>query len=262
MPYDLPRIPLPTSASSAEIATLPAAVRQQAVLSARLSLAAPVADMGELVRRVLAGELSDSEFRRDMRESLWSAGYEPPEGKEGTLLDHTSRSRLDLILTQNVRAARNYGQWAEGMDAAVLDEFPAQELIRIYNRKNPRPRGFWRGRWSEAGGSFYEGRMVALKTSPVWSGISRFGLPYPPYDFGSGMGVLDVDRSEAERLGLLAPDEPVEPAEIPFPFMPQFSVPSLDGQAALREAVLSLVPGASFEDGALKLPSAEESADA
>lgn len=254
MPYDLPRIPLPTTAGSAQLATLPAAIRQQAAFSARLSLAEPVARMGAMIREVLEGRRSASEFRRDMRDALYDAGYEPPEGKEGALQDHTSRSRLDLILTQNVRAARNYGQWAEGMDPAVLDEFPAQELLRIYNRKNPRPRSFWRSRWEAAGGRVFEGRMVALKTSPVWTGISAFGLPYPPYDYGSGMGVLDVSRDEAERLGLIAPDAELAPQPVPFPAMPHFSMPSLDSQAELRRAVLSLIPGAEFRDGSLILP--------
>lgn len=257
MPYDLPRIPLPTSSGSADLALLPARIRQQAVFSARLSLAGPVADIGSKIKAVLDGTLSESEFRRDMRESLAEAGYVPPESGKGGLLDHTSRSRLDLILTQNVRAARNYGQWAGGMDPAVLDEFPAQELLRIYNRKNPRPRSFWRGRWEDAGGRIYNGRMVALKTSPVWSAISRFGLPYPPYDYGSGMGVLDVSRDEAERLGLLAPDEEVTPEPVPFPETPQLSLPTLADQADLREAVLRLVSGATFRDGVLKMPEAE-----
>lgn len=253
MPYDLPRIPLPTSASSAELAQLSARIRQQSLFSARLSLAGPVADIGGKIQGVLDGTLSESEFRRDIRESLAAAGY-VPEGAEGSLLDHRSRSRLDLILTQNVRAARNYGQWAQGMDPAVLDQFPAQELVRVYNRNNPRPRSFWRGRWSEAGGSLHDGRMVALKTSPVWTSISRFGVPYPPYDYGSGMGVIDVDRDEAVRLGLIAEDERMEPAEVPFPQIPQFSMPDLSGQADLVASVLHLFPDASFEGGVLKLP--------
>ena len=71
------------------------------------------------------------------------------------------------------------------------------------------------------------------------------------------MGVVDVDRAEAERLGLLAPDEPVTPEPVPFPAMPQLSMPSLDGQDALRRAILGMVPGARFEDGVLILPEQE-----
>lgn len=46
-----------------------------------------------------------------------------------------------------------------------------------------------------------------LVNAPVWTAISRFGRPYPPFDFGSGMGTRDVERDEAERLGVIAPGE-------------------------------------------------------
>lgn len=39
--------------------------------------------------------------------------------------------------------------------------------------------------------------MIALKSDRVWTNFSRFGRPYPPSDFGSGMGVEDIDRDEA-----------------------------------------------------------------
>ena len=49
--------------------------------------------------------------------------------------------------------------------------------------------------------------MVALKTSPIWTALSRFGRPWPPFDYGSGMGLEDVDRTEAEDLNLLDKDQ-------------------------------------------------------
>ena len=48
--------------------------------------------------------------------------------------------------------------------------------------------------------------MVALKDDPVWTAISRFGHPYPPFDFGSGMGVEDVSFEDALALGLVKDD--------------------------------------------------------
>ncbi len=36
-----------------------------------------------------------------------------------------------------------------------------------------------------------------------------FGVPYGPWGFNSGMGVEDVDRLEAEQLGLIAPGETI-----------------------------------------------------
>ncbi len=48
--------------------------------------------------------------------------------------------------------------------------------------------------------------MVALKSDPVWTKISRFGHPYPPFDWGSGMGVEDVSREDAIALGVIKED--------------------------------------------------------
>ena len=48
--------------------------------------------------------------------------------------------------------------------------------------------------------------MVALLGDPVWTRISRFGLPYPPFDYGSGMAVRPVSRRECVRLGLIGDD--------------------------------------------------------
>ncbi len=253
MPYDLPRIPLPTDASSADLARLPAAIRRQALFSARLNRVEPLVEIGSSIKGILDGGKSMSEARRDIRKSLDAAGYRPPEGAEGGLLDHTSRRRLDLILEQNVRASRGFGKWAADMDPDVLDLWPAQELIRVMARLNPR--GDWKERWQAAGGKLYGGRMIALKTSPVWVNLSRFGEPYPPYDYGSGMGVMDVDRDEAVRLGLLTETEELTPEPVAFPEMTEARLPDLEAMPDLRDAVLKVMgDGASFQDGVLSMP--------
>ena len=253
MPYDLPRIPLPTGASSADLARLPAAVRRQALFSARLNTLGPLAQIGADIKGILDGNKSASEARRDIRQALAADGYQPPAGEEGGLLDHTSRRRLDLILQQNVRAARGYGKWAADMDPDRLDLWPAQELVRVFARRVPR--GTWKQRWAEAGGKLHGGRMIALKTSPVWTNLSRFGQPYPPYDYGSGMGVVDISREEAERLGLVSETEALTPEPIPFPDMAEARMPDLESMPALKAAVLKAFgDGARFDAGILSMP--------
>ena len=49
--------------------------------------------------------------------------------------------------------------------------------------------------------------MIALKTDPVWERLSVFGHPFPPFDWGSGMGVVDVDRKTAIELGLVTDEK-------------------------------------------------------
>lgn len=247
MPYDLPRIPLPTDASSAELARLPAAIRRQALFSARLNTLAPLVRIGEEIQGILSGQRSMSEARRDIRAALRAAGYRPPADAQGGLRDHTSKTRLDLILQQNVRAARGYGKWAADMHPDTLDLWPAQELVRVMSRRNPR--GDWKRRWAEAGGRLYGGRMIALKTSPVWTNLSRFGVPYPPYDYGSGMGVIDIDREESIRLGLIGETESLSPDTVPFPETTEFSMPGLSGMPDLQDSILKVFGGGAKIDG-------------
>jgi len=250
--YDLPRIPLPTTASSADLSRIPASILQQALFSARLNLTDPLAQIGASIKGILDGDKSLSESRRDIRASLFAAGYTPPEGAEGGLLDHTSRTRLDLILGQNVRFARGFGWFAAGMDPDALRVYPAQEFVRLYARKVPRTT--WRMRWLEAGGKLFGRRMIALKTSPVWENLSVFDLPYPPFDFGSGMGVIDIPRAEAVSLGVLADDDDLTPQNIPFPETAEANLPDISSIPALQEAIAKIFgAGAKFEDGVLTL---------
>jgi hypothetical protein len=146
-------------------------------------------------------------------EGLDPRGLAQPE-RYGTLQDITSGRRLRLIYDQQKQSAEGYAQWKAEQDTDVLDAYPAQELVRVETRKHPR--GDWRERFEEAGGTLVDGRMVALKSDPVWAKLSRFGTPWPPFDFGSGMGLRDVNRDDAEKLGLLKRGDKPKPAEIDF----------------------------------------------
>ncbi len=85
--------------------------------------------------------------------------------------------------------------------------------------------------WAANGGRFYDGRMIALKNDPIWAKISRFGTPWPPFDFGSGMGVDDVSREEAEAMGLLRAGKKVRSVEKGFNDEVEASVESLPAAA-------------------------------
>ena len=45
--------------------------------------------------------------------------------------------------------------------------------------------------------------MIATKDDPIWTRLSRFNRPYPPFDFEDDMTVDDVSRREAESLGVI-----------------------------------------------------------
>jgi len=100
----------------------------------------------------------------------------------------------------NLKMKHGYRQFIESQDADLLDVWPCQELLEDEVCNEPCN---WPERWVQAGGKLYAGRMIARKDDPIWLAISRFNLPYPPFDFGSGMGVRDIDRSESESLGII-----------------------------------------------------------
>lgn len=183
-------------------------LRDRAFFSAKVEDARILHAARQMCAEVAEGRRSPNEFRRDMRALLAKMGH--PQGNGG-LTDLYSQRRLDVLRETNVQQARGYAQHLEGTTEGALIAFPAQELVRIEDREHPRN---WEARWQAAGGRFSGGgRMIALKGDPVWTKISRFGTPWPPFDFNSGMGVEDIDRDEAVSLGLIAEDDP--PQEIP-----------------------------------------------
>lgn len=256
-----------TVRSSAEMEEVPLALRERAFWSARLQsahLAQGLLDMaraGAGLERVSVDRkggavdltMSRSLFVREGRKLLDAAGYVPGDpSKAGTLLDHRSKQRLDLIYETNMQQAAEYARWQAGQVEGALDAFPAQELIREEQREVPRD---WIERWRAAGGKFYGGgRMVALKSDPIWTKISRFGTPFPPFDFNSGMGVEDVDREEAEGFGLIARGEVPKRADVAFNENLQASVQGMDAEVvkALNESFDAAGGLVELKDGLLQ----------
>ena len=182
-----------------------AGLRNRAFFSSQVAKANILVTARDLAAKYAAGEIDLSKVRVEFRKMLADIDYKPdlPEF-EGTLKDLRSQSRIDAIMETNAAQARGYLQYAEGMSAGAFAAFPAQEFRRIEHRREPR--STWPRRWAEAGGKLYGGRMIALKDDPVWQALGDagpFGNPYPPFDWGSGMGVLDVDRKTAIELGLI-----------------------------------------------------------
>jgi hypothetical protein len=210
---------LPTSATSAELAKLGPQILERATFSAQLATMGPLVKMDRLLTEMTSpaarqarglGAIDAGTFRLEMREALAAAGYTPPEGKAGSLLDHRSDARLNLIAKMNTDAAYGYGQHVQANDPDLIDLYPCQELVRIESRKEERE---WHERWVRAGGKLHSGRMIARKDSGIWTSISRFGVPYPPFDFNSGMGLREIRRKEAEELGVIKRSDIIKPDE-------------------------------------------------
>ena len=183
--------------------SIQAGLRDRAFFSSQVASARILHAAREMAAERAGGNISASEFRREMRKVLGRDGYDAGDGR-GTIKDLMTKARLDVIQRTNVEQARGYVHHLEATAPGAVAAFPAQELVRVRQRKNPRD---WRKRWEDNGGKLYDGRMIALVDDPIWTAISAFDNPFPPFDFGSGMGVRAVKKSEAVRLGVITAGE-------------------------------------------------------
>jgi hypothetical protein len=214
---------MPTAASAAEIAALDSAIRERAMFSARVEDANFLAKADRLINGIVSPTSSpgaregrktpfnEAEARGVLKEYLASIGYQPD--KEGGLQDLGSDVRLNLIIRMNNDMAAGAGQFAVQNDPDILDAYPCLELYRLESREKPRD---WISRWRSAGGQIYGGRMIARKDERIWTEISEFGTPYPPFDYNSGMWTREISRREAEEFGVIKRSTVVAPQKLSF----------------------------------------------
>lgn len=245
------KTPVGSVLTSREWELVPAEIRDRAMFSSRVENERLLAEIQERLRARI--ELAKREgrtmdrgvFIEEMREELRKEGYKRGDAKRGGLQDLKSTRRLGLIWDMNIAQAQGYARWKADMTPEGLENEPCYELIRVMTRMERRA---WPRIWSDAGGEFFDGpgsnddyplspgRMIAAKNDPVWTRISRFGTPWPPFDWGSGMGLRGIDRDEAETLGVLGPDDEVLPLAAPFNSRHRMSVAGMpeSGRESLR----------------------------
>lgn len=210
---------VPSWARTAEWDQVPAMFRRRAFFSAAIEDARALSESRKAIVNLLQTTSKDGKiYRRDtaiseLQRLMQERGLDT--GKPDDLRNPASEKRLELIIDTNRAQAQGYARFKRSSTGGALLAFPAQELVRIERRYEPRD---WPSRWQLEGGQLYgtaNNRMIALKSDSIWTAINRFGNPYPPFDFGSGMGVRDISRREAIELGVIPPDytpesDPVE----------------------------------------------------
>lgn len=185
-------------------------IRERSYWTAREGHYARVQGFRDRSQGIVDGNLSEADALREVRAMLRATGYRPEPGTEGTIQDLNSDARQRLILETNVAMVQERA-YRDSMMGSLA--YPAQRLVRIRYSRQPRD---WDARWREAAaavnyeGVATDGSHIALLTSPIWRKLSRFDLPYPPFDFNSGMGVDPVDYEEAQRHGLVIPEATVD----------------------------------------------------
>ncbi len=205
---------------------------------------------GEVSQRIVQKILADWQSKIQTAQSLTE-----PAAQRGVIYDLTkfvgndeiaSSIRFALKISQEV--ASGAGQYLnQNLSPEVLDEYPALEFKRLFDRTVPRglkrgpkgalimvPEDNWPSRWAAAGaeagddnwldweGDAQGGRGLALKSSGIWQALGdgaggyddTLGNPFPPFAFNSGFMTFDVSRKEAVNLGLIGVDEEAKPAPI------------------------------------------------
>lgn len=230
------KTPVGSTLRTADWERVPLALRERAQFSAgvesvRLLQAVQDRIAGQIkLQREQLGEGKEATFDRSsfidaIREIGRDEGLTPQDpSKVGGLQDITSIPRLGLIYDMQTAQAQGFARWKLDQSEGALLLYPAQEFRRVEGRKNPRED--WPERFAKAAQAVGDvdalrvqqetGRMIALRNSGLWSALSRFGTPWPPFDFGSGMGLEDIDRDEAVALGLIGPNEIIDSAEQDF----------------------------------------------
>lgn len=124
---------------------------------------------------------------------------------------------LFKILTQVANGAGRFN--SQNSDPVQLEEYPALEFLKVYDREPPEKT--WKAHWQAACAAANDDkasavfaktrRMVALKSSSVWQQLGNgaggyddtLGNPFPPFIADSGFDVDEISRKEAQELGLI-----------------------------------------------------------
>ena len=209
---------MPTTLRTWELGELPVEIRQASFFSAGVTMTELLDQALTQVKLIAAMETDRPSARLRIKSLLRSLDYQPDPGEAGTIKDLSSSGRINLILDTNVDQAHGFGRHQAEQNSDTLFLFPAQELHRAGAMpREPRP---WREKWVRAGGKLFEGRMIAKRNDPVWlkplseGGFNRFGTPYAPFDFNSGMRVRNVSRQDAIALGVIESDEPAAAPDV------------------------------------------------
>ncbi len=230
---------LATSLDTAGLRELGADILSRSVFTARGTNAVFVDMIKTVVNQVAAGDMDEASARLALLETLRVLGYTPeggfpdapagsvPPAVRGTLQDLSSMRRLKLIVETQRQLTRGAGLQYRGSQPHRLEQFPAWELVRVFSVRMPRAWSMQaagtppvrngmvdpRPRWTIAGGTFHDGRMIALKGDPVWGELGSFdnfddalGVDHPPFAFNSGMAWREIDRGEVGRLAIRGPN--------------------------------------------------------
>jgi hypothetical protein len=238
---------VPSEMRTAEWARVPQQVREGSFWMAGVTKAAILDEFRGHAAQIVEGNTNIPEATRRIQAFLDATGYTPAPDEEGTIQDLRTPRRIAVTLATNVKLLQGWAKKERGMRDGAMRAFPAWELVRIDSRQVPRE---WPQLWEDAGGTLINGRMIALKSDPIWSALGNqfedsIGVDYPPFMWGSGMGWKPISRREAKELGLLKKPVPALAPPVSSPNatlqMKDFTADAPQVRSALTDKLKGLV---------------------
>jgi hypothetical protein len=261
---------LPTTLNSAQYRALGAAKLSQATFMAAVEKAHLLDQLGGVVMDALAGTRTTSQQQSFLR--LFVQAQDAPESFPST-------GRTDFAVRTALECAAGQAQFIAANSDGALGAMPAWEFLRIEDRQEPRnwdgtggeadkeaPGGAMGSRWmqacqaagdADAAKAFQDtGRMVALKSSDVWSVLGdlwddSIGNDWDPVCWNTGMGRVDLPRDEAIELGLMDDSDTAEPADMTDVVKPDMTVSGEFRDQRFVNLLLDLFDTLTFNDGVL-----------
>lgn len=227
---------------SREWSAVQAGLRNRAFFMSRVTSERILHEARQGVRDMLEKGKSASEVRRDLRRAISLSDRPEDPAERGTMRDIYTKRRLDVMIEQNARQAKGYADHLRATTGGALLAFPGYALVRERQSREPRD---WDARWRKAaeavgwrGVNRKTAEKVALKTSPIWVKLSAFGNPFPPFDWGSGMGLDDVERERCAALGLVGDGiEEQRPPRLDLNGHLEMDVPQMRGDSSCGQAL-------------------------
>lgn len=198
----------PSSASSAEWSTVSAAVRNTSFFSACVEDERLLGALKKLVEVAAEGNWSPTSFIDRAMSMLENVRLE--QAKEGVSEEFEdsydrlyNQNRLRLIYRTQREMANGYRLFTEAFEPLELNMYPAWRFVRQAGAKEDQKRPDH----VEHEGDIRLKTDIAYwlaRNSPDQGG---FANPYGPWGFNSWMRTANVERDQAERLGLVKPGE-------------------------------------------------------
>lgn len=235
--------PLHIALSSAQWAAVPEQIRESAFFTANVESANVLSRLQGLLKQALSKKLADTPRGKALAVSSKQAfvdimqpwmirnGFADdlpkgvPRGKRGAIAENQdlgSLRRLSLIFDTQQRKAWGFGSMKLSTDDRIVNAFPAWRFVRGGSVKEPRPD---HKKHENAVRLKSDKKFWIARNNPKFGG---FGVPYGPWGFNSQMDVVEVSRSEAVRLGLLAHNQKLKVKGPRFNESTRASIRSMD----------------------------------